>query len=275
MEQIKLMEKRMEALKQENAKKLVEANEVLSYLSRDPKKDIRSEDDRTESTRLNDLSHPGSQVSVVDRCQTPEEHSNNEIDDKALIANDEDLVPGSPCGSEFSSVVPMTSSGSHYRRQTVLSTKKSETDDLTHRDESGSASSSSTEKPVHNRLKMINLSETATLGASPVEDALNINTEQQMLEEIATLRQDLSMLKRQMVGLHHGQSSHETHIKQEYAHASSYGQRLSSTITRLRRAFRQMPRPGTQRLEWICVSVLLVFLTISLQFPGMRRELVC
>ena len=221
MEQIKLMEKRIEALKQENAKKLVEANEVLTYLNRDPKKEIQGEDDRSETPRLNDLSDSDSQVPVSHHCQTPGEHSNSKIDDKQLIANDEDLVRRAPCGSEFSSVVPrschdempMTSSGSHHLRQTVLSTTNSETDDLTHRDESGSESSSSTEKPVHNGPKMMKLSETTTLGTSPVEDALNINTEHQMLEEIATLRQDLSVLKRQMVGLHHGQFSHETHTK--------------------------------------------------------------
>jgi hypothetical protein len=62
--------------------------------------------------------------------------------------------------------------------------------------------------------------------------------DESMLREIEDLRQDVMTLKRQL----------------NSTITSWFSSNVLSAYVRLKKYFRNGPRPGTQRLEWICVS---------------------
>ncbi|KAH6638021.1 hypothetical protein C7974DRAFT_374626 [Boeremia exigua] len=235
LELIKLMERRMQLLKQKNEEKLLEANQVLDYLKRGSQRAMLKPDDKIE---------PPADVAVnvpnVHDFRTPEDETDYDHDSEDSSSSDGDSVAGNSSGSSISSLGQKTRQisspghaaesrlGARTDRHSVESTIDETLSSSDSDQESTSGSGRSSDgpditEPIHSGGPRSTL----------VEHAPKTQANNDMMDEVITLRRDLSILKRQMTRQN----------KNWFGH---------SVVTRWRKYFSKAPRPGTQRLEWIC-----------------------
>ncbi|KAJ8110407.1 hypothetical protein OPT61_g6744 [Boeremia exigua] len=241
---IKLMEQRMQTLKQKNEAKLIEANQVLTYLRQSSERGQQSSDRSIEPVRLRRENDADLRMPNVHDFRTPEDETDYSDDTEDSDVTDGDSIAGNSSGSSISFSRQRTRHAD-VSQETVESQldESSETESLT----TTTDGSTSSVVSVHNSKASESESfrsmpgttehvQDGGVGKALAKPASEIQLQNEMMGEVVALRRDLSILKKQMT------SKNKTWL----------GKTFISAFFQCKRYFREAPRPGTQRLEWIC-----------------------
>ncbi|KAF2626859.1 hypothetical protein BU25DRAFT_73993 [Macroventuria anomochaeta] len=236
------MDERMQTLKQKNEERLIEANQVLAYLERRSENIHQQPTVGAEPNRLANSADENAQVPIVYAFRTPDEES--KVYDDESDDTDVDSIVGNSSGSSVSSLVSRAHrarlsrnkiEGRHGRR-TGTGLVERVVDESVNRVYSGSESVIGGGGLSHNLPERTEHGNDGGPNDEPVNHTPEARTEHDMVGEVIALRRDLSILKRQIVR----------------KNKSWLGQTLCSTYARWKTQLREVPRPGTQRLEWTC-----------------------
>lgn len=275
MDLIQLMGERMLDLKRKNEEKLIEANQVLKYLGQNSYPEQRRDNDPSSPSQAQDARSTYVRIPTVYQFRTYEEESNHEDADGSSVNTDQDSIAGNSSGSSISSLAPIS-------RQVQFSPaiagpqrdRRAESVSVDFDDDESISSTEPEEKSTVSRaeLEMSNLRVTGgtvykSSGQGVVKSAEVLATELDMMGELIALRRDLSVLKRQMVRLLLSRCFSLTYIKQVQGDQTWVTSIARPFLAHFRRYFRKMPRPGTQRLEWTCVSRCILFSSSGLTIP--------
>ena len=275
---IQLMGERMLDLKRKNEEKLLEANQVLKYLGQNSYPEQRNDNDPSNPSQIQGARSTYVRIPTVNQFRTYEEESNHEDADGSSVNTDQDSIAGNSSGSSILSLAPISRqvqflpaiAGPQRDRRGESVSVDFDDDESISSTEPEDKSMVSRAEPESGNFRAAEGAVNANSGQGVVKSAEVLATELDMMGELIALRRDLSVLKRQMVRLVRlllSRCFSLTDIKQVQGDQNWVTSIARPFLAHFRRYFRKLPRPGTQRLEWTCVSRRILFsssgLTVS------------
>jgi hypothetical protein len=262
MDLIQLMGERMLDLKRKNEEKLLEANQVLKYLGQNSYPEQQNDNGESSSSHIQGARSTYARIPTVYQFRTLKEGPNHEDADGTSVDSDRDSIAGNSSGSSISSLAPISrqvqplpaiADRQHDRRTDLDSIDFDDGESISSTEPEDKSTVSRAEPAISNsRATEGIVNETSEQGV--VKSAAMLATELDIMGELIALRRDLSILKRQTVCLLLLQCSSPTYIGQVQGNKAWLISITRPFVAHIRKYFRQIPRPGTQRLEWTCVS---------------------
>jgi hypothetical protein len=262
MDLIQLMGERMLDLKRKNEEKLLEANQVLKYLGQNSYPEQQNDNGESSSSHIQGARSTYARIPTVYQFRTLKEGPNHEDADGTSVDSDRDSIAGNSSCSSISSLAPISrqvqplpaiADRQHDRRTDLDSIDFDDGESISSTEPEDKSTVSRAEPATSNsRATEGIVNETSEQGV--VKSAAMLATELDIMGELIALRRDLSILKRQTVCLLLLQCSSPTYIGQVQGNKAWLISITRPFVAHIRKYFRQIPRPGTQRLEWTCVS---------------------